>query len=340
MNNKTVLITGAGGAIGAHMLAKVLSDTDWNVIATDSFRHKGDYDRVAEMLKNQPEAKSRVKTIIHDLCAPFSDREILKMGKIDYIINLASLSDVQDSIDNPSPFVINNMQIIVNMLELARVVKPEAFIQFSTDEVYGPDRANGHGHYEWDVICPSNPYAGSKAAQEAIAIAYWRSYGVPVIITNTMNNFGEMQGVSKFPALIQKKLAKGEKITIHCSHDGEIGSRFYIHSENTADAVLFILNNTRPWLHQPGELDRPDRYNLVGDAQLSNLEMAQAIADEMGVTMEYELVNFHDSNPGHDLHYGLKGGKLKSMGWVPPMTFKESLARNIQWQKEHAEWMA
>lgn len=340
MQNKTVLITGAGGAIGAHMLSKVLSDTDWNVIATDSFRHKGDYDRVAEMLKKQPEHKARIKTVIHDLCAPFTDREIQKFGKIDYIINLASLSDVQDSIDNPAPFVINNMQIIVNMLELARKVNPESFIQFSTDEVYGPDRSSGYGHPEWDVICPSNPYAGSKAAQEAIAIAYWRSYGVPVVITNTMNNFGEMQGVSKFPAMVQKKLTKGEKVTIHCAASGEIGSRFYIHSENTADAVIFILKNTRPWLHKPGELDRPDRYNLVGDAQLNNLEMAEAIAELMDLPLDYELVNFHDSNPGHDLHYGLKGGKLQSMGWVPPMTFKESLARNIEWQKENPEWMA
>ncbi|MCS5452511.1 NAD-dependent epimerase/dehydratase family protein [Enterobacter huaxiensis] len=340
MLNKTVLITGAGGAIGAHMLAKILKDTDWKVIATDSFRHKGEFDRISQILGEFDGLKNRLKIITHDLCAPFTDREVNKMGKIDYVINLASLSDVQDSIDNPAPFVINNMQIIVNMLELARKVKPSAFIQFSTDEVYGPDSSKGHGHPEWDIICPSNPYAGSKAAQEAIAIAYWRSYGVPVVITNTMNNFGEMQGVSKFPAMVQKKVANGEKVTIHTSSKGEVGSRFYIHSENTADAVLFILQNTIPWSHKPGELDRPDRYNLVGDAQLSNLEMAQAIADEMGVDLDYELVNFHDSNPGHDLHYGLLGGKLKSMGWVPPMTFKESLARNIQWQKENPEWMA
>lgn len=337
---KTVFVTGAGGAIGCHMLAKILKDTDWKVIATDSFRHKGDCDRLSEILGEFNGLKDRVKLITHDLSAPFTERQIEKLGKVDYIINLASLSDVQDSIDDPVPFVMNNTALVLNVLELARKLKPESFIQFSTDEVYGPAAGNSTGHHEWDVILPSNPYAASKAAQEAIAIAYWRSYGVPVVITNTMNNFGEMQGVSKFPAMVQKKLAAGEKITIHCAANGEVGSRYYIHSENTADAVLFILNNTKAYRHTPGKIDWPDRYNVVGDAQVNNLDLAELIAQMMGKPLDYELVNFHDSNPGHDLHYGLTSDKLTKLGWVPPMTFAESLERVIKWQKVKTEWMA
>lgn len=336
---KTVFLTGAGGAIGCHMLGKILRDTDWKVIITDSFRHKGECDRVAEILKHYPNDAQRVKTFVHDLNAPFTERAIKSFGKIDIIINLASLSDVQDSIENPVSFIQNNVNLVLNMLEFARAVKPETFIQFSTDEVYGPDDLNGGGHAEWDVILPSNPYSASKAAQEAIAIAYWRSYGVPVIITNTMNNFGEMQGVSKFPAMIQKKLAKGEKITIHCAANGEIGTRFYIHSENTADAVLFILKNHPAYQHKAGEIDYPDRYNICGDAQVSNLEMAELIAEMMGKPLEYDLVNYHGSNPGHDLHYGLDGWKLDDLGWVPPLKFEDSLKRVIEWQKDNPVWM-
>ena len=337
--SKTILITGAGGAIGVHMLAKMLADTDWKIYAIDSFRHKGEFDRLAQLLEKHPKAAERVEVVVHDLVVPFSERQIRKFSDVDYIVNMASLSDVHDSIVNPAPFILNNTALAVTMLELAREIKPKAFIQFSTDEVYGPDSAAGHGHAEWDVILPSNPYAASKAAQEAIAIAYWRSYGLPLIITNLMNNFGEMQSASKFPAMVQKRLAKGEKITIHTGNNGEIGSRFYIHSENTADAILFLLKNTTPAQHQPGELDRPDRYNIVGDAQLNNIELAKLIADLMEKPIEIELVNYHKINPGHDLHYGLDGTKLKSLGWQPPVAFEETMKRVIEWQKDHPAWL-
>ena len=175
--------------------------------------------------------------------------------------------------------------------------------------------------------------------QEAIAIAYWRSFGVPVIITNTMNNFGEMQGATKYPAMIQSKLAKGGKILVHAASNGTIGTRYYIHSRNTSDAVLFILKNTNAYLHKPGEVDRPDRYNIVGDRQVDNLELAQTIARLMGKELKYELIDFHSKQPGHDLSYGLDGEKLEKLGWRSPMSFEESLKNTIKWQSEHPEWL-
>lgn len=337
---KNVLVTGAGGAIGCHMLLKLLRATDWRIVALDSFRHKGECNRISEVLDSYKGGRERVEVITHDLSAPLSTRQIAQLGKVDYIINLASLSDVQASIDDPVSFIMNNTALVLNMLELARQVKPIAFIQFSTDEVYGPADAKSTGHPEWDVILPSNPYAASKAAQEAIAISYWRSYGVPVVITNTMNNFGEMQGASKFPALLQKRIAAGEKVQIHCSASGEVGSRYYLHSANTADAVLFLLQRGAPYAHKPGKIDWPDRYNIVGDVRLNNLELAHAIADMMGKPLDYELVNFHDTNPGHDLHYGLTGDKLRNLGWSAPVDFESGLERCIDWQKERPEWLA
>lgn len=333
------LVTGAGGAIGVHMLAHIMENTDWEVIGIDSFRHKGYYDRLSIVADEHPEWIPRISIVTHDLTAPFTPRQIDKLGGIDHIIHLASLSDVQASIDDPVPFVMNNTALQLNVLELARAIKPSTFICFSTDEVYGPAPKDSEGHPEWDVILPSNPYAASKAAQEALAIAWWRSYGVPVIITNTMNNFGEMQGHTKYPAMIQRKVMAGDTVIVHASSDGQIGTRYYLHSRNTADAVLFIIENIKPYLHTPGKIDRPHRFNIVGDRQMSNLGLAEVIADLMNQPLNYEFVDFHTKQPGHDLHYGLDGRKLAARGWKSPIGFEESMKQTIEWQCRHPEWM-
>lgn len=335
---KVILVTGIGGAIGVHMLAHIMHNTDWDVIGIDSFKHKGYTDRLSLTFSDHPDWQSRTTVITHDLVAPFTDRQIKRIGKVDYIVNLASLSDVSLSVEDPVTTIRNNTELMLNILEYSRKVKPSVFLQFSTDEVYGAAPVDG-GHKEWDTILPSNPYSASKAAQEAIAIAYWRTYGVPLIITNTMNNFGEMQGATKYPALIQTKVNKGEEVTVHAASDGRIGTRYYIHSRNTADAVLFILNNVRPRIHDAGHIDKPKRYNIVGDKQLNNLELAQEIAKLMGKKLLYKLVDFHSSQPGHDLDYGLNGGKLHKLGWKAPMSFEDSMKNTIEWQQQHKEWM-
>lgn len=338
---KKVLLTGAGGAIGIHILADLMHETDWQIVATDSFRadHKGYFDRLTRICKDHPEWQERIRVFVHNLNAPFTSREIEDIGSIDYIINLASRSDVQASIEDPVPFVRNNTEVMLTMLEYARIVKPVVFLHFSTDEVYGAVPKNSTGHKEWDTIIPSNPYSASKAAQEALAIAWWRSFGLPLILTNTMNNFGEMQAPSKFPAMIQQKIQRDEKITVHCSANGEIGTRYYLHSRNTASAVRFILQNVKPIIHQPGEIDRPVRLNIVGDKQMSNLELVETIARLMGKTPKIEMLPFHASNPGHDLHYGMNGEKLAALGWKSPMSFEESLKNTISWQQNNPEWM-
>ena len=337
-NNKICVISGVAGSIGVHLLAHVLHNTDWFVVGLASFRHRGWTDRINEVVKDHPDWNDRYVIYTHDLTAPLSPVLKNKIGHVDYIINLASLSDVEASIQEPSKVIENNISLMVNMLEYAREVKPEAFIQFSTDEVYGPTTGKNDGYKEWDNQVPSNPYAGSKSAQESISISYWRAYGVPLIITNTMNNFGEMQSPSKFPVMIQKAVAKGEEIVIHGDDEG-IGSRSYIHSRNVADALVFLLKNTKPYLHQPGQIDKPDRYHIAGDKQLDNLELAQLIAKLMGKELKYKLVNFHQTRSGHDKHYGLNDDKLRALGWKSPISFEESFANTIKWQTENSDWI-
>jgi len=339
--NKRLLLTGIGGSIAVHFLAHLMHNTDWEIVGTDSFRHKGWTDRVKVMMDAHPEWATRLHIFTHDLTAPFSPLLKKRIGHIDYIISMASLSDVEASIQDPVPFIQNNVALTINLLEYAREIKPEIFVQISTDEVYGAVSSKHDDlRKEWDAIVPSNPYAASKACQEAIAIAYWRTYGVPVIITNTMNNMGEMQQSSKFPAMLQKWISSGQKVMIHGESDGQIGSRSYIHSRNFADAVLFILKNCPPHMHQPLMADKPDRYNITGDKQLDNLELAQTIAKLMGKELEYEIVDSHSQRPGHDLHYGLDGTKLKELGWQAPLNFEDSLKNVIDWQQANPEWLS
>lgn len=334
---KRLLLSGIGGSIGIHTFGHIMYHTDWHVVGIDSFRHKGWTDRIAEDLKNHPERRERLTVVTHDLTAPFSPLLIKKIGPIDYIINMASMSDVFDSIHHSVPFVKNNIDLALNMLEYAKEVKPRAFIQISTDEVYGPSEA-GQEFEEWSPILPSNPYSASKACQESLAIAYWRTYNVPIVIVNAVNNFGEMQSATKFPVIVQNKVANGEKVIIHGSKK-DAGSRYYLHSRNFADALLFILKNLPPYLHIPGKVDRPDRYNIASDERIDNLQFAKTIASVMGKPLEYEFQDSATTRPGHDRHYGLSGKKLRDLGWKPPMSFEESLKNVIIWQQEHKEWI-
>lgn len=337
MSKKTLLLTGVSGSIGCHFLAHFMHNTEWDIVGISSFRHKGESDRINGMLDNHEDWKPRYRHFTHDLIGPFSERMKEKIGKIDYIINLASLSDVQASIEDPVTFIQNNVWSTLNMLEYAREAKPEVFLQFSTDEIFGPCE-DGQRFKEWDPVVPSNPYSASKASQEAIAISYWRTFEVPLVITNTVNNFGEYQQASKFPVIVQKKVAKGEVVPIH-GKEGEPGTRYYMHSRNAADAILFILKNTVPHKHVSNAVDKPDRYNITSDDRLSNLELAQEIAEAMGKELRYEYVDHHSTRPGHDRHYSLSGEKLKNLGWKQPHSFKESLKNTVEWQAKHNEWI-
>lgn len=271
----------------------------------------------------------RVKIITHDLTAPLTEDVKAQIGQPEVILNIASDSHVDRSITHAAEFIENNVKLVINMLEYAREVKPKMFLQFSTDEVYG-QAPIGVNHKEWSPIVPSNPYSASKAAQEAIAISYWRTYSVPVIITNTMNVFGERQDKEKFVQLCIDKIDKGEKISIHSYPDGKTaGSRFYIHARNVADAVKFIMDNVKPRMYPKYEL--PERFNVVGEKEVDNLTMAQMIAKIVGKPLNYELVNFHSSRPGHDCRYALDGSKLAEYGWKPRVSFEDSLKRTVNY---------
>jgi dTDP-glucose 4,6-dehydratase len=331
-----ILITGCSGFVGSHVLEHLLINTDWNFICPCSWTHKGTPERILESTVYQAN-KDRVKVITHDLVKPFTDQTIKSFGEVDYIINIASESHVDRSIDEPESFVRNNTELMLTMLALARKLNVKKFLQFSTDEVYGV-APEGTDHEEWSRIVPSNPYSASKAAQEAIAISYWRTYNVPMIITNTMNIFGERQDGEKYVSQLIRKINNGEIVTVHGSAD-YIGSRKYLHARNMADAVMFIMKNVEPVLYDDGDHTLPERFNIVGDVELNNLEMAQAVAGVLGKELKYTMTDFHLNRPGHDRRYSLDGTKLATLGWKAPLSFEESLEKTIKWTLTNRQWL-
>lgn len=335
--SKRVLLTGGAGFIGAHTFAHIMHNTDWHLTIIDSFRHKGKADRIAEMLESHPDWRERVSVIVHDLRAPFSDQTIERIGHIDYVINMASESHVDRSITDPRDFIENNVHLALTMLEYIRKHPVEKYIQISTDEVYGA-ADDGHNHKEGEPHKPSNPYSASKAAQEDIAYSYWRTYGLPICITNTMNIIGEMQDPEKYLPMLIKKIHAGEPVTIHASPDGKrIGSRYYLHARNQADALIFLLKNVPFPTYSSGE--DIARYNVVGEYEITNLELAEKVAEILGEPLKYELVDFHSSRPGHDLRYALDGSKLAALGWKAPLSLDESLENTVFWTINRPEWL-
>lgn len=337
MTSERVLLTGGAGFLGAHVLEHLLTNTDWHIVCVCSWRHKGKPERIDEVLRGHDDWRSRVEIVTHDLSAPFPELTKQRLGAFDYILNLAAESHVDRSIEDPRPFFENNVGVALTMLEFAREVKPKIFIQFSTDEVMGV-APFGVNHAEWAPIVPSNPYSASKAAQEAAAIAYWRTYGVPLIITNCMNIFGPMQDAEKYLAKCIRLIDEGGEVPVH-GKPGKIGTRFYISARNVADALLFLLRKGTPTAYVQDEETRPDRYNIVGDAELDNLQIAEAIANILGKPLRYRLVNHHDTRPGHDYRYALDGAKLREAGWKAPVGFEESLRTYIAWTLARPMWL-
>lgn len=336
-----VLLTGAAGFVGSHALRHILATTDWDVVCPVTFAHRGKADRIRLAMDDMPHAAERVHVIRCDLAAPISTQTGAAFGEIDYVLNFASESHVDRSITHPGPFIQNNIALITNLLDWCRT-RPEiqGIVQVSTDEVYGP-APQGYAHVEWDTIRPSNPYSASKAAQESVCFAYWRTYDLPIIITNTMNIVGETQDPEKFVPMVMSRLLADEPVPVHGSRTAggqwAAGSRYYLHARNQADGVLFALRQGAP-RYSEGATE-PFRLHIVGEREVTNDEMVGLLADALGVEAIIEWVDFHSTRPGHDLRYALDGTLAHTLGWKPVVPLEESLRRTVEWTLAHPEWL-
>lgn len=342
---KNVLLTGSAGFIAHHVFEHLMKNTDWNVVGLDRLDTSGNLNRLGEVLEANPEWKKRFRQVWHDLKAPVNELLAKQIGEIDYVLHLAAGTHVDRSIDHPLEFIQDNIIATYHILEYVRENPVDRIIYFSTDEVFG----NALGevkHKEGDPHNPRNPYAATKAGAEDLCRSYFVTYGVPVIITNTMNVIGERQHPEKYVPLVINKILKGEMLQIHSDPTRtQPGWRHYIHARNVADATLFVLQNGKV-----GE-----SYNIVGEKELDNLQLAKLIEkyvhewiecnNLLGLPMEaipliYELVDFHSSRPGHDLRYALDGTKLKDMGFEYQKNLEESLRKTVFWTLDNKDrWL-
>jgi dTDP-glucose 4,6-dehydratase len=321
-----VLVTGGCGFIGHHLVEFLLQRTSWDIVVIDKLTYaaKG-LSRLDDI-----DTMDRVRVCTWDLSHPLSLGMVHELGDINVIVHMAAETHVDNSIETPVSCIENNVMSTVHMLEFARQLPNlTKFLYFSTDEVYGP-ALNDTMYSEWDRHNPTNPYSASKAAGEGIALSYYNTYKTPIVVCNVMNVFGERQHVEKFIPNCIKKINNNEVVDIHCYPGCEkAGTRFYIHAKHVASAVFFLLENA-----VIGE-----KYNITGEKEVDNLELAQMIAFFMGKELKYNMVDFHSSRPGHDLRYSLNGDKLHKMGWKPTSTFCETLKGVVEWTVDNPKWL-
>jgi len=339
--SKKILITGGAGFIAHHVIDKILSKTDWKIITLDRLDFSGNLNRLKEVVDSYPQSEQkRVKVVHHDLKAQLNPEICATIGKIDYISHLAAGSHVDRSITYPLEFVMDNVVGTAHILDYARKCDNlERFAYFSTDEVFGP-APKGVNYKENDRYNSTNPYSASKAGAEELVVAFENTYGLPSLITHTMNVFGERQNPEKYIPMVIKKTRDGEIVTVHANTEKTIaGSRHYIHAEDVADALLFLYKYDISGMTPDETGAKCQKFNIVGKDEIDNLQLAEFIAKTQNKELNHKMVDFHSQRPGHDLRYALDGSKMANMGWTPHSAF-ERLEKTIKWTLENDRWLS
>ncbi len=328
-----VLITGGTGFVGSHLVEYILKHTNYQITVLDRLDFSSTLQRLAHL--SSDEFKDRLQFVHHDLKAPLINELLInKINKFDLpdiIYHLAASSHVDRSIENPMSFVMDNVVGTVNILDYFRTDAKykSKFFYFSTDEIFGtaPDE---YDFKENDPYNSQNPYAASKAGAEEMCLAYQNTYDLDIVITHCMNIFGERQHREKFIPKCISYILEGKEIPIHANKEcTKAGTRFYIHAERVAEALLFLSSNG----------NSGEKYNIVGQKELNNLELVHHIANILGQVANYKLVDFHSSRPGHDLRYGLDGTKLKEMGFQFTNDIFADLETTVNWFLDNKEWL-
>lgn len=329
-----ILITGGCGFLGSHMVDYLLKNTDYDIVCLDRLDTSGTLHRLNQVL-DDPAKKARVSFVFHDLKAEINEFVAQKLGKdIDYIIHIAASSHVDRSIIDPLSFVMDNVVGTTNLLNWARTLPNlKRFLNFSTDESVGPAPI-GYDHVEEDPHRPSNPYSASKAGQEDIGYSFFVTYKLPVITTRTMNIYGPMQHAEKLLPKAIRHVQQDQPMPIHSEIDDNgnvvfIGSRYWIHVSDVADAVWHILNHGNV-----GEF-----YNVIGFDERNNYEIAAEVAKNVGKELQVVYQDVHKQRPGHDRRYALDGTKLKNLGWTPKYSIEAGIADTVAWTLQHPEWL-
>jgi dTDP-glucose 4,6-dehydratase len=315
----TILVTGGMGFIGSNFIRHLLAvHPTVRVVNLDKLTYAGNPQNLADLAENLGYVFVR-----GDICDDKLVAETLEAHGVHMIVHFAAESHVDRSIEQADDFIRTNVQGTRALLDAARKGKIRRFLHISTDEVYGSLPVSGRFSEESPLL-PNSPYAASKTGADVLARAYHVTYGLPVIITRTCNNYGPYQFPEKFIPLMIVNAMRGEPLPIY--GDGQY-VREWLHVEDHCRALARILE-----AGHPGEV-----YNIGSGAERVNLEVAREILTLTG--RPETLLRHVKDRLGHDRRYALDWTKMRrQLDWTPAIPFTEGLRQTVEWYRTHPAW--
>jgi dTDP-glucose 4,6-dehydratase len=329
-----IIVTGGAGFIGSAVCRHLIKETDTVVVNVDKLTYAGNLDSLTTI-----SADPRYRFCKTDICDEVAMRKLFEEVLPDAVLHLAAESHVDRSITGSRNFIETNIHGTYTMLEVARhywanLTGPTKerfrFLHVSTDEVYGSLGAEGL-FIESTAYNPSSPYAASKAASDHLAIAWHRTYGLPVIVSNCSNNYGPYQFPEKLIPLIILNALEGKPLPVY--GDGS-NVRDWLYVEDHARALHLILTKGRP-----GET-----YNVGGRNERTNLEIVRSICSALDKVNpdrrpHDRLITHVKDRPGHDHRYAIDASKLEGeLGWKAKETFTTGLVKTVDWYLDNRWW--
>ncbi|MBD3377786.1 dTDP-glucose 4,6-dehydratase [candidate division KSB1 bacterium] len=313
---KRYLVTGGAGFIGSNYIHYLLQKygNEVHITNLDKLTYAGNLENLSAI-----EKESNYRFIKGDIC----DKDLVAtlMPDIDIVVNFAAESHVDRSIGSPDDFIQTDVYGAFVLLEAARKSGVGKFIQISTDEVYGSILKGSFK--ETDVLEPSSPYSASKAGADRLAYSYYKTYGLPVVITRCSNNYGPYQYPEKLIPLFVTNAIEDKSLPIY--GDGK-NVRDWIYVVDHCDAIDFLISRG-----EDGEV-----YNVGGGNEMTNLDITDLILQELGKPAS--LKTFIADRLGHDRRYSVETEKIQQLGWQPSFSFVEAIKSTIQWYRENTAW--
>jgi dTDP-glucose 4,6-dehydratase len=324
---KSILVTGGCGFIGSNFVHLLCADPNWRVINLDKLTYAGNLENLADISNN------RLRFVHGDIRDRACVEKILQEESPWAIVNFAAESHVDRSILDAAPFIDSNIAGTLTLLEASRSYPVERFLQISTDEVYG-DREGKALAKEDTALAPSSPYAATKAAADLLCLSYRRTYGIPVVVTRSSNNYGPYQFPEKLIPLLIRNGLKGMELPVY--GDGK-QIRDWLYVEDNCRAILAVLEKG-----QVGSV-----YNIGTSEERTNLEVVEAICSAIAERKGLDSVKLKDrirfvsDRPGHDRRYAIETTRVcRELGWQPRMEFDRGLRQTVNWYLDHTDWIA
>ena len=325
MKRKTVLVTGGLGFIGSNLVLHLIK-LNYFVIILD----KKTYSSNLMNLKNIK--RSQFKLIISDINNKLEISNIFKKYNPIGVFNLAAETHVDRSIDNPEIFVKSNVNGVLVLLEQLKKYKKRnrniKFLHISTDEVYG-DIPKRKTSLETDPYKPSSPYAASKASADHLVRSYYRTFKLPLIITNCCNNYGPKQFPEKLIPKLILNLIQNKKLPIYGKG---INEREWIHVDDHCKALIKIFKK--------GKIG--ESYNIGSGDIVSNNTVSKRLIKLFKTKINKDCkskIVFVEDRPGHDLRYALNSNKIKKLGWKKKLNLNKGLFLTMKWYLENTQWI-